>query len=431
MKTVKVCIFGVGNRGNCYGELAINKPQKMKVVQIVDSNKTALEWAKNFYHLNDEDCFNSFDEWLNNHVKKADAVINCFMDQYHIETTMPLFKLGYDVLLEKPITNNPKELIALMDESKKYNRKLMVCHVLRYTPFYLRIKKIIESKELGDLVTIEMAEHVYLPHMMSSYVRGKWRSEKECGSPMIMAKCCHDTDLMCWFNNQATPVYVSSFGERTQFIPQNKPKDATEKCMDCPHKTTCQYSCYWYLLNTAQDAIVFNNAVEGKRFDEVTVDDKIKVFKESPSLGLCAFSGPQDLVDHQMSNVVFSNGVTMSLNMVGGASYPCRTIHVILTKGEIFGTFEYSRITVRKYVKEKFSRTTKTIYLGDVGKGHGGGDLRLVEDFIDYVSTGKMSLSQTSIDTSIDGHLVGMAADLSDKKRKTVRILENKKLEIL
>ena len=258
MKTVKVCIFGVGNRGNCYGELSINKPQKMKVVQIVDSNKTALEWAKNFYHLNDEDCFNSFDEWLNNHVKKADAVINCFMDQYHIETTMPLFKLGYDVLLEKPITNNPKELIALMDESKKYNRKLMVCHVLRYTPFYLRIKKIIESKELGDLVTIEMAEHVYLPHMMSSYVRGKWRSEKECGSPMIMAKCCHDTDLMCWFNNQATPVYVSSFGERTQFIPQNKPKDATEKCMDCPHKTTCQYSCYWYLLNTAQDAIVFN-----------------------------------------------------------------------------------------------------------------------------------------------------------------------------
>ena len=362
MKTVKVCIFGVGNRGNCYGELAINKPQKMKVVQIVDSNKTALEWAKNFYHLNDEDCFNSFDEWLNNHEKKADAVINCFMDQYHIETTMPLFKLGYDVLLEKPITNNPKELIALMDESKKYNRKLMVCHVLRYTPFYLRIKKIIESKELGDLVTVEMAEHVYLPHMMSSYVRGKWRSEKECGSPMIMAKCCHDTDLMCWFNNQATPVYVSSFGERTQFIPQNKPKDATEKCMDCPHKTTCQYSCYWYLLNTAQDAIVFNNAVEGKRFDEVTVDDKIKVFKESPSLGLCAFSGPQDLVDHQMSNVVFSNGVTMSLNMVGGASYPCRTIHVILTKGEIFGTFEYSRITVRKYVKEKFSCTINVLY---------------------------------------------------------------------
>lgn len=427
MKCINVAIFGLGNRGNTYGELALIKPNKMKVVQIVDNNETALNYAKNLYKLNDEDCFSSFEEWLKA-PKKADAVINCTMDQYHIETTMPLFKMGYDVLLEKPICNNPEELVMLMNESKKYNKVLMICHVLRYTPFYSRIKKIIDSKELGDLVSIEMAEHVYIPHMMSSYVRGKWRSEKECGSAMIMAKCCHDTDLMCWLNDGDKPDYVSSFGRRSVFVPKNKPSDATDRCLTCPHKETCRYSCYFYLLNKAQDPIVFNNAVPGKRWDEVTVEDKKKVFMESPTLGRCAFDGPQDLVDHQMTMVDFNNGVTCSLAMIGGTSYPCRTIHIILTNGEIFGTFESNKITTRKYIKEKFSRETKNIYLGDVGKGHGGGDIRLVEDFVDYLRTRKLSISQTNIDTSIDGHLVGMAADLSDKNRRTVEISDDRKL---
>ncbi len=423
MKQIKVAIFGLGNRGLFYGGLEILRPKKMKVVQVVDFNKTALEYAKNLYHLNDEDCFSSFEEWLKA-PKKADAVINCTMDQYHIETTMPLFKMGYDVLLEKPISNSKDELITLMNESKKYGKTLMVCHVLRYTPFYSRIKKILDSKVLGELVNIQMAEHVYIPHMMSSYIRGKWRSEAECGFPMIMAKCCHDTDLICWFNSSAKPKFVSSFGERSVFVPQNKPKDATDRCLTCPHMKTCKYSCYWYLINKQQDSIVFNNAVEGKHWDEITVEDKKKVFMESPSLGKCAFDGPQDIVDHQSMIVNFDNGVTASLNMIGGTSYPCRTIHIICTEGEIFGTLEYNRFTVRKYKKEEFSRDTKTIYLNNVGIGHSGGDYRLVEDFIDYLRTGKMSISQTSIDTSIDGHLVGIAADLSDKNECTVAITE-------
>ena len=129
MKTINVAIFGLGNRGNFYGELALTKPNKMKVVQIVDFNATALKFAQKLYNLKDEDCFLTFEEWLKA-PKKADAVINCTMDKFHIETTMPLFKMGYDVLLEKPITTNPKELVDLMNESKKYNKVLMVCHVL-------------------------------------------------------------------------------------------------------------------------------------------------------------------------------------------------------------------------------------------------------------------------------------------------------------
>jgi len=430
MEPIKVAIFGCGNRGNFYGRLALEKPEKMQVVQIVDSNKTALKTAQKKYNLKNEDCFFSVTEFLKAK-KKASAVLNCTMDQYHIETTMPLFKLGYDVLLEKPICNNPKELVMLMNESKKYNKTLMVCHVLRYTPFYLKIKELIDSKVLGDLVSLEMAEHVYIPHMMSSYIRGKWRSESECGSPMILAKCCHDTDLMCWFNDGIRPLKVSSFGERNQFVPSKKPDGASDKCLTCKYMKECQYSVYWYILNKQQDPIVFNNAVEGKRWDEVTDEDKRNVFMNSSSLGKCAFDGPQDLVDHQQTIVTFENGSTASLAMIGGTSYPCRTIHVILTSGEIYGVFEENILHVRKYQKEKFSRTSETIDLGEFGEGHGGGDLPLVEDFIDYLLTKKMSASQTNIEASIDGHLVAMAADISMKHEKVVGIDEKRHLKEL
>jgi len=427
MNTKKVAIFGLGNRGNFYGELAKLKPNKMKVVQIVDANPTALKYAQNLYQLEDEYCYSSVDEFLQA-PKIADAVINCTMDKYHIETTMPLFKLGYDVLLEKPICMDPVQLVGLMNESKKYDKTLMVCHVLRYTPFYRTIKKMINQGKIGDLITMEMAEHVYVPHMLASYVRGKWNSEKKCGSPMIMAKCCHDTDLMCWFNSGSRPEEVSSFGRRSVFIPKNKPEGAAEKCMECKYKKTCIYSCYHNLDMHHMDPIIFNNAFPGKRYDQLTRDDKIKVLTESPILGHCAFDGPQDIVDHQTTAVVFKNGVTACLTMVGGASYPCRTIHIIGTKGELFGTFESNILTFREYIPDKFSRTTKKIYLGSVGEGHGGGDIRLVEDFIDYLRTGKKSISQTTIEDSIDGHLLGIGADISDKNHRTVLITPERKL---
>ena len=428
MESLKVAIIGLGNRGLCYGELSLLKPKKMKVVQIVDFNKTALEYARKLYNVPEECCYSSFEEFLNA-PKIAEAVINCTMDQYHIETTMPIFKKGYDVLLEKPICNDTKELVELMNESKKYDKKLMICHVLRYTPFYRTIKKIINSGELGNLITIEAAEHVYIPHMLASYIRGKWRSEKECGSAMMMAKCCHDTDLLCWLNSGNKPDEVSSFGSRSTFVPANKPTDAADKCFDCKYKETCIYSCFQNIKNKHMDPIIFNNAVAGKRYDELTDDEKIKVLKESPSLGYCAFSGPQDLVDHQSTIVKFENGVTCALTMTGGTSYPCRTMQVILTKGEIYGTFEFSKVHVRKYIHDKFKVENKTIYLGDVGNGHGGGDIRLVEDFVDYVRTGKKSISLTEIEDSIDGHLVGIGADISDKNNKTVRISKERELK--
>ena len=419
MKKIKAVIFGLGNRGKCYGGYALEHPDELEIVQIMDTNMTALRHAQKMFNLKDDACFTSFEDWLKRAPKIGDVVFNCTMDQYHYETTLPLFKMGYDVLLEKPISTNPKELNELLHESRKYNRKFAVCHVLRYAPFYRKAKEILLSGEIGKLVSIEMAEHVYIPHFLASYVRGKWRSESECGSPMIMAKCCHDTDLMCWLNSEAAPKYISSFGERSVFIPKNKPQGASDRCLTCKYKEECQYSCYFNLINTHMDPIIFQNAFEGKQWDELTKEDKEQVLLNSNSLGRCVFDGPQDLVDHQVTSVVFENGVTVTLNMIGGTSYPCRTLHIITTSGEIYGVMEEGKIFVRKYQKDKFSRELIEYDL-NVHDGHGGGDLLLVGDFVHYLATGERSLSLTDVEDSINGHLVAIASDRAMKNISTV-----------
>lgn len=419
MKKIKAVIFGVGNRGKCYGGYAIEHPDELEIVQVVDTNKDALEYAKKFFKLNDDQLFNSFEEWMEKAPKIGDVVFNCTMDQYHYKTTLPLFKMGYDVLLEKPISVYPSELNELLNESRKYNRKFAVCHVLRYAPFYKKIKEILLSGEIGKLVSLEMAEHVYIPHFLASYIRGKWRSESECGSPMIMAKCCHDTDLICWLAGDSIPKMVSSFGERTVFIPENKPEGASDRCLTCKYKTECQYSCYFNLENKHMDPIIFQNAFEGKQWDELTVEDKEHVLLNSPSLGRCAFDGPQDLVDHQVTSVVFENGVTASLNMIGGTSYPCRTFHAITTSGELFGVMEEGKVFVRKYQKDKFWRELIEYDL-NVHDGHGGGDLVLVGDFVKYLATGERTLSLTDVEDSINGHLLAIGADRSAKQGQTI-----------
>lgn len=427
---IKVAIFGLGNRGRMYAEYQDEAPDKMKVVQIVDTNETALQWAAKQWHIAPEDCFHSVDEFLAKAEKKADAVLNCTMDQYHYKTTIDLFKLGYHVLLEKPISMDINELNHLRDESKKYQRKFMICHVLRYAPFYKKVKEILQSGEIGKLVSVEMAEHVYVPHMLASYVRGKWRSEAECGSPMIMAKCCHDTDLMTWFNEGYRPTFISSFGERNVFVPGNAPEGASDRCMICKHKETCQYSCYFNLKCHHMDSIIFQNAYPGKNWNELSDEDKIKVFTESPSLGRCAFTGPQDIVDHQVTSVTFENGVTCTLNMIGGTSYPCRTLHITCTGGEILGVLEENKVVERIYQKDKFWRDTLEFDLGDVGDGHSGGDIRLIADFINYLETGEKSISQTDIDSSIDGHLIAIGADMAAKNHKVVIFNENRTLKM-
>lgn len=419
MKRITATVMGFGDRGQIYASYAQKYPEKLAIVGIVDPDPVKIVKAQKLYGIPSENCFLTPEDFYKRN-KFCDAVINATMDALHVKTTLPLLAMDYDVLLEKPITSDENELFALKEKAKEHNCILMICHVLRYAPFYVKVKNVLQSGVLGDIESIYCSENVWIPHVLASYIRGKWGSERECGSGMLMAKCCHDTDLMVWLVG-AKPRAVSSFGCRSTFTSEKKPQGAGNRCLvDCKIERDCPYSAKkLYLENGLFPFLVWQN-VNGKDWCDVTEDEKIESLKIDNPHGTCAYCD-RDLVDHQTVSVLFDNGVTGVLNMVGGASRAGRELHIVCRKGEIEGFLESNRFVVRKFNADKGDYEEETVEITeDVSGAHSGGDLRLVGDFVSTLCGETPSISCTSIEDSVVGHQIVMAAEKSRKKKKMV-----------
>ena len=423
MNTICAVIVGYGDRGRVYGKYAQLFPEQLKIVGVVDPLELNRNKAKENFCLPQDRCFDSIEAFLRAG-KIADCVFNCTMDQLHVSTTLPLLDAGYDVLLEKPITNNPDQLFLLKKRAETVHRRLMICHVLRYAPFYQKIKETLMENKIGDLIALEMSEYVGIQHVVTSYIRGKWRNSQRCGSSFLLAKSCHDLDLMCWLVGDSTPCMISSFGTRTVFVPQNAPKGAGDFCtVDCPAEKNCMYSAKkMYLEHNTMDFLTW--AGMDTYFEDVTEEQKKNHLKES-DFGRCVYKLDGDIYDHQTVAVEFENGVTASMNLISNATYPGRSIHIIGKKGEISGFLESNVYTVRTFDAERMSYREEKIDVSDeVKSGHMGGDLRLVEDFVKLENGMKCSVSTTVIEDSVNGHLCVYAADRSAKENRVVSIKE-------
>lgn len=421
-KPITAIIVGAGHRALVYSELAKSKPELLKIVGVADPNPVRRKKTKEYFGFGEDMCFESAQE-LASKGRLADTIINGTMDEQHIDTAVPLLEAGYDMLLEKPFAVNEEEMRTLVECARKNNSKVMICHVLRYTPFYYSIKERIVNGEIGDIINIQMTEHVSYHHLSTSYVRGKWGNSDKCHTTMLLAKCCHDIDLMMWFMSETKPTQISSFGSKYQFKPENAPEGAGTICMkDCPHVDTCVYSTKrLYIDHPDRWAFYVWDALEN--IDNPTIEDKIALMKSDSPYARCMYKCDNNVVDHQSVLINFASGATGTHNMVGGSAEPRRNIHIIGTKGEIFGNFEESKFTVLKInpspdahneecdVEEVDLKVTGDM-VGAYG-GHGGGDERLAEDFVYFIRGEKPSLACTSIFDSVVGHLCVYLADKS------------------
>ena len=350
MKKISCVILGYGDRSSRYADYAKQVPEELEVVGVIDINELKRCQCESTFGLNDNQVFENLEEFLNADVT-CDVVINGTMDQMHYETTMPLLENGYNVLLEKPVTANPEELLAIEKKAKEKGCKVVVCHVLRYTPFYSSIKNVIDSGKIGKIVDMQLNEHVWYGHFVNSYVRGKWRSEEECGSGLLLAKCCHDTDLMCWLNNVTTPESVSSFGSKSFFTEANAPEGATQYCYECPNQADCMFNAEKFQIE--KDFIPFYTwAGINKPLDEITLEEK-REFLKKDTYGQCVYKTDMDIVDRQCVSVQFANGSIGTLNMVGGTNKAGRHIHIICEYGEIVGYIEDNKVLVRIFDKDR------------------------------------------------------------------------------
>mgnify|MGYP002581881112 FL=1 len=322
-KPVTAIIVGAGHRAFVYSKLAKTDPDKLKIVGVADPNPVRRQKAMEEFGFGEDMCFESADE-LAEKGKLADAIINGTMDEQHLVTSVPLLNAGYDMLLEKPFAVNEKEMRELVACAKKNNSKVMICHVLRYTPFYYGIKEIVNSGEIGDIINIQTTEHVSYHHLSTSYVRGKWANSKKCHTSMLLAKCCHDLDIMMWMMSETKPKKISSFGGKFQFKPENAPAGAGTICMkDCPLVDTCVYSTKrLYIDHPERWAFYVWDALEGIK--NPTIEDKINLMKSDSPYARCIYKCDNDVVDHQSVMVEFESGATGTHNMVGGSSEPQR-----------------------------------------------------------------------------------------------------------
>lgn len=410
-KIVRIAIAGVGSRGkNAYGLELLNMKDRAKVVAVADIDPERLALAGDAHGVPKEMRFSSAEAMLAM-PKLADAMLVCTQDRQHVPHAVAALKKGYDVMMEKPISPKLEDLQEITKVARENGRRVVVCHVLRYTPFFQTIKKTIDSGVLGEIVSIQALENVRYWHQAHSFVRGNWRREEDT-SPMILAKCCHDLDYLVWLCGRKCER-VSSYGSLMYFKESNAPEGAALRCTQgCKAKDGCPYDAEKIYLTNKDTGILCGN-VEWPIdvLAENPTEEKIRHAIETGPYGRCVFHCDNDVVDHQIVNMQMEGGASLSLTMSAFTSIGGRTIKVMGTLGDLWGDMHENKIRIGVFGKEP-----QVIDLGKEEKdfaGHGGGDRLLMEQFVDLMQGKEPDGTITTLETSVESHLVALAAEKS------------------
>lgn len=409
-KVFTVAVIGAGSRGLDSYTMFMHKHGGFKLVSVCDTRQVRLDLAVSQYGAKEVNCFINEDEFFKE--KRADVCVVATQDQQHVEHCIKALKLGYDVLLEKPISPSKDECLKLLKAQKKYGGIVIVCHVLRYAPAYLNVYNMIKDGKIGQLVDIHAIEQVTFWHIAHSYVRGNWRRSEDT-SPMILAKCCHDLDLLQWYADSKAKT-VSSIGSLIYFKKENQPKGASDKCETCKFKSTCPYSTEFVYIERWKKAgspkSMWPQNVVCTKYP--LTEENIREACKNTDYGRCVFACDNDVVDHQETNILFENGVTANLCMTGFTGEHGRIYRFHGTTGEIDLDEEKQEIVYKEFSKEPI--ITRFNELPDVSGGHGGGDLALVGALYDALLNGKTT--STTLEASVESHLLAFAAEESRLK---------------
>lgn len=398
---MKYVLIGAGSRGMIYAQWAVKHGEE--IAALAEPRKDRREDAARLLGVPADMCFADGAELLAKG-KIADAAIIATMDRDHYAQVMQALNCGYDILLEKPISPNPKECLEIEAKANALGRKITVCHVLRYTNFFAKLKEILDSKTLGKIVAIKHAENIAHWHMAHSFVRGNWRNSAET-SPIIMQKSCHDMDILVWLVDSEAKR-ISSFGDRTFFREENAPEGSADRCLECPVADSCRFDvrkAYLPFVGEWPAAVVT---------EDPTREGLLKALETSP-YGRCVYRCDNDVCDHQVSIIEFKNGVTATFHLSGLTNKMHRTIKVMCEHGEIVGDDSDNTLVVTHYsANALYQGQQRTLHVESAEGFHGGGDLGLTRDFLSCMEEMRQG-SRSSIDRSIESHLMAYAAEIS------------------
>lgn len=404
-RELTIAVMGAGSRGNEYPEYGKLFPGTCRVVAVSDinayrRNKMAEKWG-----VPADKVFGDYHEMLEagKKGKLADILLIALPDDLHFEPAMEAMRQGYDILLEKPMAQTAAECRALLKRQHETGVMVAVGHVLRYSPYFRALKSAIDSGLVGELVNIQHMEPVLYAHMAHSFVRGNWRDSKKT-TPMIVAKCCHDMDLLRWMVGKRCEA-VKAEGNLFLFRDDKAPEGAPHRCTDgCPHEATCPYSAleiydrkrwFMYVFDVAKDC---------------PSEELVEILKTS-DYGRCVYHCDNDQPDHIVAALRFEGGVTASFTMDAFTPWGGRRTRVMGTMGFIEGdgkTFTLHRFDTGKTHTWQFVPPQGDNYKDS---GHAGGDLALIRDFLEAVDARDFSKLSSSLDASVESHLMGFACE--------------------
>lgn len=405
-KQVSIVAIGAGNRTNKYLEYVKQHPDKAKLVGVVELNKIRRNKIAEKFCLEPSACFTDYHDFFRSSLK-VDAVMICTPENMHYEPCMMAIEAGYHVLLEKPIAQTPEECIAIGEAARRKNVIVTVCHVLRYHPYFIKLKELACSGELGNIISINHRTAVGVDRAAHSFVRGPWRKESET-NPMLISKCCHDIDFLLWLTKTRCRK-LTSFGSLRWFKSTNAPEGSAHRCIDCQVESQCPFSAV-DLYRIRRDWIANFDVPQGKNIDEV-IEEEL----EQGLYGRCIYHCDNDVVDHQIVSMEMESEVTINFSMDIFTLEDHRATQICLTEGEIEG--DETQIKVRR-----FRGGEETIYdFSDIKHKpfHAGADLDLMNDFIEAIQTEGKYL-RTSIDLSVESHRICFEAERSRKEKRTI-----------
>ncbi|XP_063799618.1 uncharacterized protein LOC134966647 isoform X2 [Pseudophryne corroboree] len=421
VRCVTVLVVGAGSRGMGYTYFATNFPKAMKIVGVADPQSCNKEKLKLHHDIEEDKCFDDWREAAEQE-KFADAVIIATPDRLHKDPAIAFARKGYHILLEKPMAVTEEDCSEIIRACKESGIILAVGHVLRYHPASKLVKELLDSGVIGDIVHIQHMEPVGHWHFAHSFVRGNWRNEEE-STFSLLAKSCHDIDLICYWMGKQRCVKVSSFGTLSHFTKENKPKDASSRCLDCAVEEACPYSAQKvYLRNAHQGnfgwptSVVCSNGV----YD---IESLTEALRTGP-YGRCVYECDNDVVTNQVVNMEFEGGQTAAFTMIAFThALGVRSTTIYGSKGELRcrggGPIEVYEFATRK---ETSHPAKKKAFIPPQLGGHSGADYYLISSFISAVANNDPSLVKTGPDETLRSHLLVFQAEKSRRDGSVVHI---------
>lgn len=414
---ITVAIAGLGSRGlDTYARCLERHPDRAELVAVADIRPDRVAVAAERYHLPADRCFDSVESLLRQ-PKLADVLFICTPDHLHYQPAIDALTLGYHLLLEKPAARSVRECRHIAELAQEKRLHVIVCHVLRYTVFYQTLRRLLEEGRVGRVMNIEAIERVAYWHQAHSFVRGNWHVAADT-TPMILAKCCHDMDMILYLTGKRCER-VTSFGHLTHFTAENMPEGAAERCGDdCPHADTCPYNARRYYLGMYRkngDSWPVNVVAPEPTEERILAALDAGENEAGCDYGRCVYRMNNDVVDHQVVSLQLEDDVTVAFTMTAFTATGGRCMRICGTAGEIWADMERNVIRVQAFgqVGAKAAEEIDVRKLTSDFSGHGGGDARMVADYLDLLEGKGMSAALTTIDRSVESHYVALAAEES------------------